>query len=313
MKIKKAVKIAGNVLTIVALVLIVRKLMQMDVDYSILLKRDNILWMAALTILYGFHIAMIPFAWYLILPITTGFRPPFIAVQNVFLKSNLLKYIPGNVFQYVGRNEIAVRYDLRHRDVAFSTVLDIVANIAGSMIIALICYGTGFQEGLLSIGARLSWPIIGAAVAVCAVVGGLLLYKMTAIRGWIRKLCTKENLVRYAGAIAHYMFYAVYTGVIYYVILTRILGVSIDTSTTFVVVGAYQISWLLGFIMPGAPGGIGIRETVMTALLGSLLPVESALLAIVLYRVVNTLGDVVGFLGNEVVYALIKRRSAEGT
>lgn len=308
MTVKKGVKLAGNILTVLALVLIVWRLFTMDMDYSFLLRSDRILWVVALTILYGFHIAALPFAWLLILQITTGSKLPFLIVQKVFCKSNLLKYIPGNVFQYVGRNEIAVLYDLRHRDVALSTVLDVGANVIGVFLVSAACYATGFQVGLESIGARLSWPVIWGALFCLAAAAWILYRKRALYWDWLKGICTGKNAVRYGACLAHYMFYAVYTGLIYFAILTRILEVSVERETAFIVVGAYLLSWLLGFLMPGAPGGVGVRETVIVALLAPYVPSDPVLLAIILYRIVNTIGDLLAFGWNAAVCAVKGRK-----
>lgn len=304
MNVKKAAKLVGNILTIGALVLIARRLLLIDIDYTFLLQRNRILWMLVLTVLYGINVATTPIAWCLILKITTGQTFPFLIVQKVFCKSNLLKYIPGNVFQYVGRNEIAMLYDVRHRDVALSTVLDIGANVIGVIVVAVVCYATGFQIGLKSIGAYISWPVIMIGL-LCAGVIALVLYKKRALYlHWVKRLCTRRNLMRYSIGIGIYMFFAVYTALIYYVILTHILEVTIAWNTSFIVIGAYLLSWLLGFLVLGAPGGVGVRETVIVALLAAYMPTDPVLLAIIIYRIVNTLGDLLAFLGNACVLFL---------
>ena len=48
--------------------------------------------------------------------------------------------------------------------------------------------------------------------------------------------------------------------------------------------------------MPGAPGGIGIREASLTLMLNSFSNVESILFGIVIYRIVNVFGDLIGLL-----------------
>lgn len=307
MKTKKVIKLAGNILTIFALILIVRRLLLMDVDYAFLYRRDRILWLLALILLYGFHIAVIPYTWFLILQITTDQKLPFLTVQKVSCKSNLLKYVPGNVFQYVGRNEIAVMYDLRHRDVVLSTILDVAANVIGVFAVSATCYAAGFQVGLQSISAHLSWPV-ALIVLLCASTAVFVLYqKRELYLTQAKSLCTRANLIRYGISIVCYMFSAVYTGLFYYAILTHVLEVSITGERAFLVVGAYLLSWLLGFLMPGAPSGIGVRETVIVALLAEYVSADPVLLAIIFYRIVSILGDLLAFLGSSIL-CLIKRR-----
>ena len=60
--------------------------------------------------------------------------------------------------------------------------------------------------------------------------------------------------------------------------------------------GTYLFSWIIGFITPGAPGGIGIREAVMTLMCGSFLGTETIVLYAVIMRIISTFGDVLAFL-----------------
>lgn len=60
--------------------------------------------------------------------------------------------------------------------------------------------------------------------------------------------------------------------------------------------GAAVIAWLIGYLTPGAPGGIGTREATLIALLWFLHQDDAVLIATALFRVVTTLGDVVLFL-----------------
>jgi uncharacterized membrane protein YbhN (UPF0104 family) len=57
----------------------------------------------------------------------------------------------------------------------------------------------------------------------------------------------------------------------------------------------YSLAWLAGFIVPGAPGGIGIREAVFIALFGRELGEGTAAGLAVLLRVITSVGDVMTF------------------
>ena len=66
-------------------------------------------------------------------------------------------------------------------------------------------------------------------------------------------------------------------------------------------VGAFLASWLLGFVIPGAPGGIGVREGTFAlfggALLGDgLLGQESLVIIALLMRLVTLAGEGLLFL-----------------
>jgi hypothetical protein len=304
---KKYIKLIGNILTVIAFILIVKRLYEMDVDYSVLLSRSNVWWLTLFCVLYGIHIMALPVSWQQTIQIITRSKVPFSSVEKVFCKSNILKYIPGNVFQYVGRNEIAVQFGFSHKAILMTTLLDVVANILGVTIVSLTCYARGIRIGLDSIGMKIN-PLLVIVIAVAFLFFLCLLYwKRKIISEKMQDFCTLANVKRYLFCIVYYMFFAVYTGIVYLLVLTQILDMSIANDKIYIVIGAYLLSWLLGFIMPGAPGGIGIRETVIIVLLATYLPSDSVLLAIVIYRIVSMIGDFFAFIMSFLIDCLIKK------
>lgn len=279
----------------------------MDIDYSVLLSQSNIWWLTLFCILYGIHIMALPVSWQQIIQIITKNKVPFPDVEKVFCKSNIMKYIPGNVFQYVGRNEIAVQFDFSHRVILTTTLLDIIANIFGVTIVSLTCYARGIKIGIDSIRVKITPSLIFLPAVVFLFFLFLVYWKRKIILEKILIFCTLANIRRYLFCIVYYMFFAVYTGIIYLLVLTQILDMSIANDKIYIVIGAYLLSWLLGFIMPGAPGGIGIRETVITVLLAAYLPSDSVLLAIVIYRIVSIAGDFFAFIMSLLIDCNIKK------
>jgi hypothetical protein len=62
------------------------------------------------------------------------------------------------------------------------------------------------------------------------------------------------------------------------------------------VLGVFSLSWIAGFLAPGAPGGLGVRETVIVLMLGSAVGEGPALGAALLLRMVTAAGDVLSFV-----------------
>ena len=58
---------------------------------------------------------------------------------------------------------------------------------------------------------------------------------------------------------------------------------------------ASAASWAAGFVVIGAPGGLGVREAAFVALAGGALGESQALLLIGLFRIVTFLGDTLLF------------------
>lgn len=61
------------------------------------------------------------------------------------------------------------------------------------------------------------------------------------------------------------------------------------------IIATFAISWFAGFITPGAPSGIGIRETILIVSLDKILPGSSGVLIAILFRFITVGGDVLFF------------------
>jgi len=59
-------------------------------------------------------------------------------------------------------------------------------------------------------------------------------------------------------------------------------------------VSSFSVAWVLGLVVPGAPGGLGVFETTAILLLEGLLPTSLVLAAVTIYRVLSTLAEAIG-------------------
>jgi uncharacterized membrane protein YbhN (UPF0104 family) len=57
-------------------------------------------------------------------------------------------------------------------------------------------------------------------------------------------------------------------------------------------VGAFSLGWLLGLVIPGAPGGLGVFEATVLAVLTPQFPAAIVLGVVALYRLNSTLAEV---------------------
>ncbi len=60
------------------------------------------------------------------------------------------------------------------------------------------------------------------------------------------------------------------------------------------VISAFSFAWLLGLIVPGAPGGLGIFEATAIALLGQYYSPGILLSTVALYRLISVLAETLG-------------------
>lgn len=88
-----------------------------------------------------------------------------------------------------------------------------------------------------------------------------------------------------------YLVFFILTGVILWGI-TIGLGVSWSDGALFTFFSAYALSWLVGTITPGAPGGAGVREAMMIMILSSSLGEPASVVVALISRLVTVAGDV---------------------
>jgi uncharacterized membrane protein YbhN (UPF0104 family) len=53
----------------------------------------------------------------------------------------------------------------------------------------------------------------------------------------------------------------------------------------------FLAAWLVGFVVPVAPGGIGVREAALLALAGSLVGPATLMACVLVLRIASILGD----------------------
>jgi glycosyltransferase 2 family protein len=106
-------------------------------------------------------------------------------------------------------------------------------------------------------------------------------------------------------AACYVAFFLVSAALIY--ALAHVLGFAFDEFPTLV--AATCASWFAGFVVIGAPAGLGVREAVFVALTGAALGEDRALLVIGLFRIVTFLGDTLFFAAGAALARLSKNPS----
>ena len=164
---KKKLKLAGNILTIGAVILIVRKILGMDIDFSQLGSAPVLSALCVSTVVQSAIITFGCVPWLIFIQSLSGRKIPFSKAMPVYTNSNIYKYIPGNVFQYIGRNQLAADMEISHVDVACATILDIFFSVLSTGVISVILLGGKVAELLGKYGRNMA--LIGCAgVAVLA-------------------------------------------------------------------------------------------------------------------------------------------------
>lgn len=73
------------------------------------------------------------------------------------------------------------------------------------------------------------------------------------------------------------------------------------------IVSVMSLSWVIGYVTPGASTGIGVREAIFTILLSDLTAGVAPLIA-VCYRIITIFGDLIYFLFGFVMRQVSERQ-----
>lgn len=191
---------------------------------------------------------------------------------------NVYKYLPGNIFHLVSRQAAFAREGLSQADIAKTSLVEILLHIFGVATVCLAAFAlTGHASGGLEVplaGLVLSPRVTTATLAGAALAG--------LVAAWLLSRPTAP--IRAAGL--NLVFFLGY-GLLLLAIFPQLDGAGASAAGTLV--AGYLVAWLAGFLTPGAPGGLGVREAVFIAFVPE--TPELAVQAAVLGRLISSLGD----------------------
>lgn len=288
---KKILKGAGFILTILALLFIVRKIIQMDIDFHMLSAHMPVFLLCILG--YAVLVYFLGKPWKKFVTVITGMKVEAHEAYYICTKANLMKYIPGNVLQFVGRNELAINHDMRHKDVACATVLDTLCMVLSAVTAAVVFHFKGLVDWFLQ---YVTLPVLICSIVVLCLTGTVFLVLIYKKVPYFHFLFEKNNVKAMISGTAFFWIFYLGTAAMLLLILHTILGTAFPISKINVLIGTWAIGYLMGYVMPGAPGGMGIRELVLCFLLQGILDQDVVLLATVLLRVTNIIGEVLAFV-----------------
>jgi uncharacterized membrane protein YbhN (UPF0104 family) len=228
----------------------------------------------------------------------------YLTFKNSYIicgQSQMAKYIPGNIFHYVGRLILSKKAGLPNSIIINSVFFEAVILVVVSVILALF-YSMilGWQNVLLININRLL--VISIIVLASISVILICIRFIPRFKSWL----VKNNLLIDLKTIDLKSFLStIFLVSVIYTIFFMILGLnlwfisnylwSIDLNLILIFIGSYAISWAAGLITPGAPGGIGVREAVLIAILSPYLNEVRALTLALVFRIITILGDALFF------------------
>ena len=209
-----------------------------------------------------------------------GFSQAF----HAYSVSQIGKYIPGSIWQFVGRYGIYRGYGLHSRHVVELLVLENALMLAVALLVGS---AAAIKIGIpiLTIVPQLGVAVTGLAAAAAVVAAVLFVPGLAARLGRLAQICWRDRGLVVRVSV---MFLAMWIllGLSAYVLFAKQPGVSLPY-----VVSLFALSYVIGFAVVFAPAGVGVREAVLALGLASVLSPEDALLLAVGHRIVYVASD----------------------
>ena len=239
---------------------------------------------AGCSVAYAVALQMVALGWYRLLRSVDGETLPPPQAFRIFARTQLYKYLPTNVLHLVGRFVAANRAGATKGSLAYAQAGELGLMAFTSATIAAIfafpfLIATAETHGF---GVR-SIIIIYVAIGTCALGIAPLLAK---------RLLASGAGHRFTGpfeASACYVVFFIANGLLFVALAESLSDQVGDWST---LIGISAVGWLLGFVIPGAPGGLGVREAVfMAGLTATGVPASLSIAIALGHRLVTLSGD----------------------
>ncbi len=223
-------------------------------------------------LLYGAGLYLLAYAWSASLQkFAKNPVSPDVAMQ-LYAFSTFAKYLPGNVFHYAGRQIAAGRLGYGQKAPAQATLVEILGHIAavGFLLLALLPFA---EEGLadllsLAVSQPRPWLLAGTLLILASALALLLI---PSLRAMLPPL--DRRLLGFV-ALLQLSFFAL-TGLLGLWLAIAVLALPVEDWPLLMFI--YLAAWLIGFVTPGAPGGLGVREACLLACLAGLAGSEAVL------------------------------------
>jgi hypothetical protein len=234
------------------------------------------------SVTYALGLLSIATAWSITMAGRARQRFRFVAVYAV---SQISKYLPGNVFQHIARFGLAVREGGSSTRVVATMTLESLVLVAVALVLALAALG----DRALAVGPQVPFWML-ATLGVVATIALATSRRKLLLLG--REVLGEARSSLLLVVPLHLAFFALGG------LGLKAIGHAIsptDTVTVLLAAGSFSAAWLAGFLTPGSPAGIGVREAVLLLLLGSVYAAGTAGAVVASFRLATVLGDVLLF------------------
>jgi hypothetical protein len=214
----------------------------------------------------------------------SGIAIGYVDATRLYNLSQLGKYLPGSIWQFVGRaaayrNRLGAGYG-QIRD---SLLTESLWTVGGAFVIGALLGGVPLWRFLKDKApAGLLWWLAGLAVVAISAALALFLWRRTELLRYLKSAIPTPRALLVQSGIWLLL------GLSFW-ILVRACGMGAGLSFS---IGLFAGGFALGFLVPFAPAGLGIRDAVLTVGLLPFAPPGQALAVTVVARLLYLASEI---------------------
>lgn len=289
---KRCIKPIGKVLSILSIIFVIYSVYKLGFDF------DSITDIKTFVVIVIFGVTVKIFSvilagsawsdWLKLFAVNKNFNRK--EAIKAYSKANIGKYLPGNVMHYVERNLFATGLGLSQKRIALGSAAEIVGQLLSAFIMGFIMAYAYFLTAVNEIfkGKNVIYIVVIFVLLVIAFICMAVFRKK--IMNFVREFGAKAFVKTFFVTLIKYILSLWLLGFIM-VVLYGYMGGHINSVNFKIIIAGYIIAWVLGFVTPGASGGIGVRELVIILLLKEVVGEELILTLSVIHRLITIVGD----------------------
>ena len=249
--------------------------------------RDTTLRAMAATALYFPALCLQGLAWWCVQASLSDTDPPLRRLFSIYATTQFAKYLPGNVGHFVGRHYLARSEGASDAVLLAGAVAEVGLLLAAAAVWAGPALNAMAPASFHWLPHGRHWHFVIAFAAAFAIA-------IMAMRN-IPRIRRLAPLRRPTWLVSAWAMHLIFFGGMALCLASSMPAIAADVPLSAVATAA-ATSWIAGFIVIGAPAGVGVRETVLVLMLREHMPESEALAAALTFRMATFSGDFLLFL-----------------
>lgn len=219
---------------------------------------------------------------------------------RIYLASEFVRYIPGNVWHVLTRILWVGKYGVS-RPVAFASMaIELITKLAAGMLVFSISLLLWQDIGKVGSFLHGSFLVVLGIAGIIVLFIGLHPRILNGVLNWLLRRMKREPIqltLRYSDILFITLAWCaswIVAGTSFYVLLLALWPAAPIVAWP-ICIGIYAIAWDIGFVSFITPSGLGIREAVIVGIFALALPLPTGLASIMalLSRLISTLAEAV--------------------